>query len=133
MLRYLASAGNKGFAFCHTHQEFKRLVENAPLGTDIEVFRDLQLPIRGRVDESFVKIALGTISEGQEYMIVAQERQPDSSLSIHGGMGDSHVDLCEELKALHGREVALGPCPPFNEPDHDGLVSASKGGIDGPR
>lgn len=30
-------------------------------------------------------------------------------------------------------KVACGLCPDFLVADHDGLISASKGGIDGPR
>jgi hypothetical protein len=48
-------------------------------------------------------------------------------------MGDSHADLLAELEELRGREVAFGPCPAFNIPDGPTMISAAKGGIDGPR
>lgn len=50
-----------------------------------------------------------------------------------GEIGDSHEDLQKSLRDLMGAEVALGRCPDFNCADHEGLASASKGGIVGPR
>jgi hypothetical protein len=46
ILRYLRAAGGKDFALCRSSAEFEGLVESVPTGTDIEVFRDPQLPIR---------------------------------------------------------------------------------------
>jgi hypothetical protein len=133
ILRYLRAAGSKDYAFCHTIQEFESLVDAAPIGTDIEAFRRPQLPIRGIVTESFIAEALGAIADGMEYMVVAQDRQSGSVLCSYGRFGDDHEDLRGDLENLEGRAVALGPCPDFNAPDGDDLISASKGGIDGPR
>jgi hypothetical protein len=133
ILRYLRAAGAKDFALCRTRDDFEALVEALPTGTDIEVFRDPQLPLRGVVDAAFISSALDAIPEGQEYLVVTMEVGPDSRMSRWGYIGFSHPELRESLEELRGAEVALGVCPAYCVPDHEGLVSTSKGGIDGPR
>jgi len=133
ILRYLRAAGAKDYALCRTVFEFEMLVEGVPIGADIEVFRQPQLPIRGVVTDAFITDALAAIADGTEYMVVARQREPNSVLSAYGAMSDSHKDLLEDLESLRGQEVALGVCPDFNAPDNPDLISASKGGIDGPR
>ena len=46
ILRYLRAAVRKDFALCRTRSAFEDLIDSVPRGTDIEVFRDRQLPIR---------------------------------------------------------------------------------------
>jgi len=48
-------------------------------------------------------------------------------------MGDSHATLIEDLTDIMGQPVAVGLGPRFIETDNDAMISASKGGIDGPR
>jgi hypothetical protein len=133
ILRYFRAAGAKDFALCRTPADFEALVQAVPRGTDIEVFRDAQLPLRGVVDEAFIEAALTTIPEGREYLLITTETRPGRSISRVGDNGASHAELRESLADLHGVEVALGICPEYWGPDHQGLVSAAKGGIDGPR
>jgi hypothetical protein len=133
VLRYLRAAGAKDFALCRTTADFELLVDSMPTGTDIEVFRDPQVPIRGIVDEAFIASALRAIPDGQEYLVVTLETRPGSTISSASEMGCSHRELHESLEELMGTAVALGVCPDYCVPDHEGLVSAAKGGIDGPR
>ena len=133
ILRYLRAAGAKDFAFCRSQDDFESLVQSVPTGTDIEVFRDLQLPLRGVVDDAFMAAALGAITDGKEYLLVSVATRPGSIISVFGKTGDSNVELLESLKGLRTTEVAVGACPAFNVEDHDGLITAAKGGIDGPR
>jgi hypothetical protein len=133
ILRYLRAAGAKDFALCRTRHEFESLVKAAPRGADIEVFRDRQLPLRGLVDDGFIESAVQMIPEGREYLLVTTETQPGSRISRFGDIGASHIELRESLAELMGSEVALGVCPDFCRPDGEGLISASKDGVDGPR
>jgi hypothetical protein len=132
ILRYLNS-GAKDFALCRTRSEFEDLVDSVPRGTDIEVLRDRQLPIRGVVDDAFIRSALDSLPDGQEYLLMTSETLPGSKISRFAEMGESQAELRESLSELIGAEVALGRCPDFCVADHEGLVSAAKGGIDGPR
>lgn len=133
ILRYLHAAGAKDYAFCRTVQEFRSLVNAAPRGADIEVFRQPQLSFRGIVTDAFIADALRLIPDGVEFMLVTLQREPCSVLSMYGTFGDHHQDLRESLESLVGQEVALGLCPDFCAADGPDLISASKGGIDGPR
>jgi len=49
------------------------------------------------------------------------------------GVIDTLNCMDEGLRENLGTEVAIGHCPPFNDPDNEAMISASKGGIDGPR
>ena len=64
---------------------------------------------------------------------MTSETRPDSKVSRFGEIGASQAELRESLLELIGAEVALGRCPEFCVADHEGLVSAAKGGVDGPR
>jgi hypothetical protein len=133
VIRYLRAGGVKDFALCRSRDGFEGLVAAMPVGADIEVFRDPQLPLRGTVDESFIAAALDAIPDGEESLVVTMDALPGTGISYRGMMGASHADLRESLEELRGGRVALGVCPNFCVADHEGLASAAKGGIDGAR
>ena len=110
-------------------------MELVPVGTDIIAFRAKQLPMRGTCTESLINRALVEIAEGVEFLIVRASPAAPEDPRLWGEMGDTHGDLRETLQDedVFGREVALGACPPFIDADNQDMVSASKGGIDGPR
>lgn len=105
----------------------------APDGTDIIVFRDAQLPIRGVVTNEFISQAKAQIPDGTEYLFVRLRLEKAGDLRLFGEMGGTHVGLEEDLAEEAGEGVALGECPPFIALDNDRMISRSKGGIDGPR
>ncbi len=133
VLRYLWAAGSKDYGFIANTREFETLVSVLPIGTDIIVFRKNQLPIRGIVDEPFIETALAEIEDGTEFLIVETSPEKEGDSRLHGTIGDSHDDLIESLNDYIGMPVSLGPCPHFNDPDNEDMISAAKGGIDGPR
>lgn len=133
VLRYLRAAGAKDYLFIHNEAEFRQLIDSCPLGTDFIVFRDPQLPLRGTVTPEFIADVQNRIPDGAEYLIVRMSPDEPIGLRITGYQGDTHADLIEDLSDIQSELVAVGPCPPFMAPDHDGMISASKGGLDGPR
>ena len=133
VLRYLRAAGMKDYAFVRERSEFMSLVDCVSDGTDIIAFRDPQLPIRGKCSAEFIKRVMEQIDDGTEYLFVRMHPEKEGDLRLFGEMGDTHVTLSEDLEEELGEEVALGICPPFIEADNDRMISASKGGIDGPR
>ena len=133
VLRYLRAAGAKDYAFIKTRGEFAALIASVPNGTDIIVFRDPQLPLRDRVTPEFIARAKAHVAEGVEYMFVRMRPDKAGDLRLFGEMGDTHATLAEDLGEELGEEVAFGACPRFIDPDNDRMISASKGGIDGPR
>jgi len=133
VMLYIGMAGSKDYAFIKTFDEFLKLIENSSLGTEFVIFKDKQLPLRGTVTEPFISSAMEMIAEGEEYMLVELSPSSPESLLHDGVMGDTHEDLEEDLTDRMGEMVALGPCPQFWDEDNERMVSASKGGIDGPR
>jgi hypothetical protein len=132
VLRYLHS-GVRDFLFCRAPSDFMKLVESLPIGTETIVFEHQQLAFRGLSSETFIKEALLLIPEGTEYLVARLQCREPWNLHNSGSMGDTHACLLEDLHDFIGVEVALGPCPDFNVPDCGTMISASKGGIDGPR
>ena len=70
VVRYLKSAGAKDYAFCRSLSEIREVVDAIAEGTDIVVFRERQLPIRGTVADEFIEQAVATIADGREFLVV---------------------------------------------------------------
>jgi hypothetical protein len=135
-MRYLRAGGAKDYAFIKSAADFAALVACVPDGTDIIVFRDPQLPLRGKVTPDFLARAMDHVSDGEEYMFVRMAPQsylPADDLRRFGEMGNTHAELARDWDDESGEEIAFGICPRFIEADHDRMISASKGGIDGAR
>lgn len=133
VLRYLRMAGAKDYAFVKTVEDFTHMVSLCPDGTDLIVFRDRQLNLRGLVTDEFIREARRLIADGYEYLAVRMSPLSPDDPRLHGDLGNGHAELVEYLESSHGDFVALGPCPPFDDADNETMISASKGGIDGPR
>jgi hypothetical protein len=133
VMRYLRAAGSKDYAFLETSAAFHRLVALCPTGTDIIAFRDRPLTIRGHVTDEFIRDAYSQIADGTEYLCVSLSTQSPGDPRLSGRIGDNRSDLTEDLDNVRGQPVALGPCPRFIDADNDSMISAAKGGIDGPR
>ncbi len=132
VLRYLHGAGSRDYALIDSSTTFDLLVERCPLGTDIIVFKEPQLPVRGIVDDALASRLRRVLKDDDEYLIIdmTEVRAGDPRRTGHF---DSMEGLASDLEYLHGRDVAGGVCPPFWEADSPVMISASKGGIDGPR
>lgn len=92
--------------------------------TCVIVFREKQLPLRGKVDARFIEIALETIQDEEEYLLAGLERVNYGAMSWHrfsSGVGSE--ELKESLSECEGETVALGVYPPWLE-DNDEVVSA---------
>src|SRR4051794_5113225 len=126
VLRYLRAAGAKDFALCRSRAEFEKIIELVAPGTDIEVFRNPQLPIRGIVTDDFIAECCAAIRDGDEYLLLTFARRPESAISRSSNMGDTIAELREALEEHRGKQVAVGPLPDFNAPDHEDMTSRSK-------
>ncbi len=123
--------GSQSFALIHSTSDFMRLIESCPDGTDTISFKGKQLPLRGIIDEEFISKAKDLVS-GSEFLCVMLEPEIHGDLKCRGCF-DFSSNLTEELREYMGSKVAFGLCPDFSVADHDGMISASKGGVDGPR
>lgn len=132
VMRYLRAAGSRDFALVSSAEQFDRLVDVCPVGTDIIVFRDPQLPLRGVVDETFLKQVESSFPHNPECLVVEVKPKTPNDPRCSGQI-DHLAGLKHDLEETRGEIVAIGECPDFCGPDNDGMISASKGGIDGPR
>lgn len=132
VLRYLCRAGYRDFALIDSVEAFDRLIQVCPRGTDIIVFRDPQLPLRGVADDDLMAAAQGIAAAVHECLLVELGSQQTGDPRLRG-TSDSANHLMDDLRDLRGEPIAFGPCPAYWEEDNSAMISASKGGIDGPR
>lgn len=126
MFRFHAGAGNRSFEFFRSLEAFNhRLSELAPR-TSVIVFGDIQLPLRGVVDERFVERALRSVADGTEWTLARLTRTIAGSQSwFHCCSGTALAELESELRdaEVWGEQVALGPEPDWSE-ESDTVFSA---------
>lgn len=138
LFRYAGAAGNKDFMFISDMQTFHSKLENLPADTNVIVYGDQQLPLRGRVDSEFIGKALEFIPEGSEYLILCLEktihdyRPHHYCESFEVSAGETNAELSEALNNYLGRLVAVGLWPPWPDendssfeayvPDASGLI-----------
>jgi len=124
LIRYSRSAGSKDFEFFHSANAFWERVRKLPPLTSIIVFRKPQLPLRGVVDDEFVKAALASVPEGAEYLIAGLDQVSNGRYSFFRSLaGESHAELEDDLRGCLGERVAVGAYPPWLE-DTQEVVSA---------
>ena len=133
IVRYLWGGGAKDYSLVTTPEMFRSLINACPKGADIIVMRDPQLPLRGIVDNEFIQRAKKSVGNDQEYMFVCMMSGNDQDPRCRGGFDIGHAMLEDDLSEEMENHVAFGPCPEFIADDNESMVSASKGGIDGPR
>jgi hypothetical protein len=124
LIRYSHAAGSMEFVFFSSVDMLSERLRRLPPRTCVIAFRELQLPIRGIVDDSFIANCLSSIPNGSEFLVVETIHRTAGRVSwFHHGAGTSHSVLREELDSLRGHTVAAGLYPPWLE-DSDDVVSA---------
>src|SRR5687768_11921854 len=99
LIRYSRAAGSKSFEFFYAREAFSDRLRQLPGSTCVTVFREPQLPLRGRVDEEFLRAALAHIPDGVEYLIAGLEEVSDGKYSwLHFLSGENHAELSEHLR-----------------------------------
>ncbi len=124
LIRFSAAGGSKSFEFFHSIRAFTERLAQMPPRTCVTVFRSRQLPLRGCVDNEFVKAALAQIPEDTEYLISGLEPAAYGKASwfrFTGGVG--LAQLQEDLADHIGEKVAVGIYPPWLY-DTDDVISA---------
>src|SRR5687767_13305843 len=123
LIRYSHAAGNKDFEFFRSMTSFSGRVQQLAPKTCITVFRAKQLPLRGKVDASFIDAALQMIRD-EEYLIAGLELVKYGTMSWYRfSAGIGAEELREHLSECEGEIVALGVYPPWLE-DNEEVISA---------
>jgi hypothetical protein len=124
LIRYSAAAGNKDFEFFSSFEDLSKRISQLPPSTYIIAFRQMQLPLRGIVDEAFIASCLSHIPDGLEFLVVETvPRTYGGKSSFHHEAGETHAELRDALESLRGSPVAVGFYPPWLA-DTDDVVSA---------
>ena len=124
LIRSSRAAGSKDFEFFTSVDAFNARIQELAPQTCVTVFGSPQLPLRGTVDDDFVRKALTLISDGDEFLILGLRPVKYGSVSWYSSVaGETHSNLLEELLDRLDEPVALGPYPPWIE-DADDVISA---------
>jgi hypothetical protein len=122
LVRYSRAAGNKDFEFYSSFESLVERLRRLPPETCVTVFRTPQLPLRGVVDDDFIKKCLSSMPDGSEYAVV--DTVPITSgrfSSLNFSAGESHDELTADLENSRGRRVAVGKYPPWQEETRDAI------------
>jgi hypothetical protein len=128
-------SGSEDFEFFSSFEALANRMRESLPGTWFAVFKQPQLPLRGVVDDSFIKGCMKHIHDGNEYLIVETVRRMAGKGSwLHNASGQTYAMLHGDLEESRGVPVAVGLYPPCLEerddvvhvftPNADGTVTA---------
>lgn len=135
LVRFRAGAGSREYRLFDSYSTLLEMIQGAPVGACITVFRNPKLPLRGVVDATFIDRCLAAIPDGAEYLMFETAQTVAGKHSwYHYGSGESRAELKDDLEESIGLPVVVGYHPSMtagsNEavdgvvPDTDGVVRA---------
>jgi len=133
MIRYAYAAGNRSFEFFSSPAALFERLGQLQRRTSVTAFRQAQLPVRGIVNDEFIKSCMRAIPEGSEFLLVETVQRTAGRMSwFHDMAGETHAELREALEDSRGSPVAVGMHPAWVNggpdvvtayvPDEDGVV-----------
>ena len=108
LISHSKNAGARDYQLCIELKEFDELVMKLKPEDNVIVFRERQVPLRGRVNEEFKRKAMNIIPEGSDYLVVLLSW----CIGIRYFSGDSPKELEDDLNGLIDQQVMLGLYPP---------------------
>jgi hypothetical protein len=110
---YYPRSGGSGWSYLLTSPpDLNHLVEQARDGGYFFLLRQQQFPLRGIVDDVFVRQVIATIRDGDDYLITDLAVYPQH-VSFYGD-GQTHKQLLADLHELRGVMVGVGREPDTN-------------------
>ncbi|MGH9522817.1 MAG: hypothetical protein ACRD3E_09825 [Terriglobales bacterium] len=133
-IRFSRAAGSKSFEFFTSFDAFSERLQELPQQTAVTVFRERQLPLRGVVDDAFIRECLNKIPDGAEFLVVeTQQRTAGGQSWFHHTAGETHAELSNGVEDSRDRFVAVGVYPVLDcgtadkvnalVPDQNGVLS----------
>jgi hypothetical protein len=120
LIRLSRAAGNKSFEFLTSFIALEERLNQLTPETCVTAFGRPQLPIRGVVDDEFIRSCLLQIQNGSEFLSVETvPRNAGNASWYHHEAGTSHSELREALENSKGMPVAVGEYPPWLEESPD--------------
>lgn len=131
MIRYSHMAGAKSFEFFTKYHAAMQRILHLPARTSVVIFRDPQLPLRGKVDDKFIRAAKSLLKDGEEFLVVGTEPEVlEKCRWFPEASGETHEELEIALRDMTGKSVAVGKYPPWLV-DSDAVASAVMQNDDG--
>jgi len=135
LIRFRCGAGSREYRLFSSYPSLLAMIKDAPAGACITVFRAPNLPLRGVMDEEFIKKCLAVVPEGAEYLMFETVPTVAGKHSwYHYGSGESLAELKDYLEQSTGLPVVVGYHPSMSAgpdeaidgvvPDIDGTVRA---------
>lgn len=135
LVRFRCGAGSREYRVFSSYSALLEMIRGAPAGACITVFRHLNLPLRGVVDELFIQKCLAAMPDATEYLMFETVPTVAGKASwYHYGSGESHAELKDDLEQSIGLPVIVGYHPSMSVgptqavdgvvPDSDGVVRA---------
>ena len=69
LIRYSRAAGEKSFEFFTSFERLRKRLEELKPETSVTVVRERQLPLRGCVDDEFIRKCLNSVQAGSECLL----------------------------------------------------------------
>jgi len=124
LIRPSRAAGKKSFEFFSSFTALSERLHQLRASTNIIVFKQPQLPLRGVVDDAFIESCLSSIPDGAEFVVVETVPRTAGRHSwFHQSAGEPHAELREALEDSRGSPVAVGVYPPWLQEGPD-VISA---------
>jgi hypothetical protein len=121
---YSRAAGSKDFELFTSFAALSERLRRLPPETRVVAFRQPQLPLRGVVDDEFIRKCLSEIRDGSEFLMVETVHRTAGRHSwFHDEAGETHAELQESLEQSRGTPVAVGEYPQWLEDSPD-VISA---------
>ena len=89
-----------------SYADYQNLMERADPGAIVFVSRDRHFPLRGIVDDAFIRHCLEEIKDGESHLIIRPSAYPETIDYL--GDGNSHAELKRDLQSARDSEVWVG-------------------------
>src|SRR3972149_10280374 len=101
VIRYAYAAGAKAYLFIQSSQQLQALLRTLPPRSDVIVFRQRQLHIRGIADNALLEQATTAIPDGAWWFLLCRDGEKPSDFSSAGD--NSHQALKAAIAEHQGR------------------------------
>lgn len=123
VIRYSYRAGLRDYLLLHSLSKFRETLNSLPVKTDVIVFRQRQLPVRGIANENLLLQALKEIPDGIGWTMEEYDADNQTIDCCLWG-GTKRKELIESFEKFKGFSVAVGKTPAWWESDHEDMQSA---------
>ena len=133
LIMSIYGAGERDYAFCGTEEAIRDFQDAS--GADdgdspmICLYRGHRLPLRGLVDDAFIRDAVAMVPDNTPCVVV--RLTPRTGALLGGNWCDNHREIDIELRDERGEPVAFGPLPDWDpldrrDPDDRGWIAWQK-------